>query len=149
MKEEQVTKNLLQWLISNSWSIVCFDFPQSGTGRILHPDDSASEKNKSAIIPDIVAVKDGICLFFENKDRFYYQDFEKQNFLITNNRYENSIAKLLQNYSINCILYGIGMPLANYSDKAVTASSLVDFVVCVSNDTIISVVYNPHGISFV
>ena len=38
MKEEQVTKAVLKWLIANKWEIVCFDFPQSGTGRILHPN---------------------------------------------------------------------------------------------------------------
>ena len=39
MTEEQVTKALLQHLTDNGWHIVCFDFPQSGTGRVLHPNN--------------------------------------------------------------------------------------------------------------
>jgi hypothetical protein len=30
--EEQVTKAILDWLEANDWKIICFDFPQSGTG---------------------------------------------------------------------------------------------------------------------
>ena len=67
MTEEQVTKSLLKWLSDHQWEIICFDFPQSGTGRFLHPNGDTN-KNKDTINPDIVAVKDNICLFFENKD---------------------------------------------------------------------------------
>ena len=66
MKEEQVTKSVLKWLLDNKWEIICFDFPQSGTGRLLHPN-STQEKNKGAINPDIVAVRDGVCLFSPQK----------------------------------------------------------------------------------
>lgn len=79
MTEEQVTKSLLHYLTDNGWHIVCFDFPQSGTGRILHPNNANSQKNKDSIIPDIVAVKNNISLFFENKDRYYFPDYEKVN----------------------------------------------------------------------
>ena len=87
MKEEQVTKALLKWLIDNNWKIICFDFPQSGTGRVLHPNNANDEKNKDSIIPDIVAVKDEVCVFFENKDRFYYPDYKKQHSLIISDDY--------------------------------------------------------------
>ena len=63
MTEETVTKLLLEWLMNNGWEIICFDFPQSGTGRLLHPNGS-TEKNKNAINPDIVAVRNGTCVFF-------------------------------------------------------------------------------------
>lgn len=42
MNEEKVTKCLLKWLIDNGWEIVCYDFPQSGTGRLLHPNKGRS-----------------------------------------------------------------------------------------------------------
>ena len=57
MTEENVTKKLLGWLQDNGWDIVCYDFPQSGTGIFLHPNDTL-EKNKDSINPDIVAVKE-------------------------------------------------------------------------------------------
>lgn len=108
MTEEQVTKAILKWLLDNNWEIVCFDFPQSGTGRLLHPNGS-TEKNKDAINPDIVAVKNGVCLFFENKDRYYLPDFEKQSALINENNYSDAIRELLANYEVDRILYGIGL----------------------------------------
>jgi hypothetical protein len=52
-----VTKTILSYLSSKGWNIVAYDFPQSGTGIMLHPDRNYSEKNKGGIIPDIVAVK--------------------------------------------------------------------------------------------
>ena len=39
MTEESVTKSILKWLMQNNWIIVCFDFPQSGTGHFLHPNN--------------------------------------------------------------------------------------------------------------
>ena len=54
MREEQVTKNILDWLEGNGWKIICYDFPQSGTGVLLHLNNSnRTEKNKGGIIPDI------------------------------------------------------------------------------------------------
>lgn len=64
MREEQVTKFILKWLLDTNWEIVCFDFPQSGTGHFLHPNGS-TDKNKDTINPDIVAVKDKYCLFLK------------------------------------------------------------------------------------
>ena len=42
MTEEMVTKSILKWLIQLHWKIVCYDFPQSGTGYFLHPNNSKS-----------------------------------------------------------------------------------------------------------
>ena len=148
MKEEHVTKALLSWLIKNGWEIVCFDFPQSGTGHFLHPNDAESEKNKGAINPDIVAVKGDVCLFFENKDRFYYPDYEKQHALITGNDYSIAIGKLLSSFTISKINYGIGLPTSKHAKKSQEAAYLVDFIVGVEEDKSISVLYNPAKISF-
>ncbi len=145
MKEEHVTKAILKWLLENKWVIVCFDFPQSGTGRFLHPNGT-SEKNKDAINPDIVAVKADKCLFFENKDRYYYPDYEKQNSLITDNNYTDAIAALLDGYNISSILYGIGMPCAKYRGDAVKNQGLVDFIVGVEEDKTVKLLHNPKNI---
>ena len=45
MNEEEVTKSILSKLRSDSWTIISFDFPQSGTGKTLHPNES-SNKNE-------------------------------------------------------------------------------------------------------
>ena len=147
MREEHVTKALLKWLIDNKWEIICFDFPQSGTGRLLHPN-GANEKNKGAINPDIVAVRDGVCLFFENKDRFYFPDYEKVNGLIVDNDYTDDIAKLLSGHNVNVLYYGIGLPTEKHNDKSQKSANLVDFILGVNADKSIAELYNPRGISF-
>ena len=147
MREEQVTKALLKWLIDNKWEIICFDFPQSGTGRLLHPN-GASEKNKGAINPDIVAVRDGVCLFFENKDRFYYPDYEKVNDLIVDNQYTDDISLLLLGHKVCETHYGIGLPVDKHTEKSKKSAELVDFILGVSADKSIVELYNPKKISF-
>jgi hypothetical protein len=147
MKEETVTKHILRWLMDNGWTIVCYDFPQNGTGRFLHPNDSTS-KNQDSINPDIVAVKGKKCVFFENKDRFYYPDFEKINKLRTGNDYSNAIDALLKNYDIECIHYGIGFPAQVFSRKATEAEHMADFVIGVEEDGKINKLYLRGEIDF-
>ena len=148
MTEEQVTKSILAWLIDNNWNIVCMDFPQSGTGRVLHPNNGHDEKNKNSIIPDIVAVKDDTCLFFENKDRFFYPDYIKVNELIICNQYTDDISILLQGYEVRNIYYGVGLPSIKCKAKAKDCELLVDFVVGVEEDRSVSVLYNPKDVKF-
>ena len=145
MREEQVTKIILEWLINSGWKIVCFDFPQSGTGKFLHANGSL-EKNKDTINPDIVAVKDNICLFFENKDRFYFPDFQKQNMLRENNNYTDDIDRLLEDFSVKNIFYGIGLPVNKFSKKAFDSSSMVDFIIGVDETKKIVLLANKAGI---
>ncbi len=148
MTEEQVTKALLQYLTDDGWHIVCFDFPQSGTGRVLHPNNADGEKNKDSIIPDIVAVKNDISLFFENKDRFYLPDYKKVNELIVNNQYTKAIDKLLSDYAIEKIYYGIGLPTEKHKEKSKEAASMVDFILGVDADKSITVLHNPEKLYF-
>lgn len=146
IKEEQVTKALMQWLDENGWDIVCFDFPQSGTGRVLHPSNTTS-KTEGAIIPDIVAIKNDVVLDFENKDRFVEGDFEKIDFLRNTNLYDDSFKKLLGKRQYKSIYYGIGMPYSerNYS-KAQDYLDLVDFVVYLKVDGKVLIDDNIGGI---
>lgn len=109
--EEQVTKNILKWLIENNWEIVTYDFPQSGTGKYLHPNKSVRQnktKNNKAFIPDIVAVKNSNAIFFENKNRFFLDDFIKLKDIKESNDYSISIHNLLKTYNITNIYFGIG-----------------------------------------
>lgn len=147
MKEEHVTKAILKWLTENGWEIICFDFPQSGTGRLLHPNGSC-EKNKGAINPDIVAVRNGVCLFFENKDRFYLPDFEKVHDLIVDNDYTDAIAQLLSGHTVDRLCCGIGLPAVKHGKKSQKAAHLVDFIVGVDADKSISILHNPKSLAF-
>lgn len=141
MTEEQVTKLLLEWLISNNWDIISFDFPQSGTGKHLHPNKDfrqSGTKNEKSFIPDIVTVKDGVALFFENKNRFFLDDFIKLNNIKIEKNYSESINKLLSKYSVDNIYYGIG---AIYNKAFIEQSknylNHIDFILLVDKEIVI------------
>ena len=146
MTEEQVTKTFLAKLITTGWEIVCFDFPQSGTGKLLHPNDGLQEKNLPSINPDIVAYRGGVCLFFENKDRFYVKDFYKQNTLKSVSHYSSSIESLLGVRCVKQYYFGIGLPSSKYKKGAIDYAYLVDFVFGISESFDVESLYNPFGI---
>ena len=131
MREERVTINILNWLEENGWQIVCYDFPQSGTGILLHPNgDNRTEKNKGGIIPDIIAVKEDIALFFENKDRFYQPDFDKLFEIKSENNFSDSLSQLLSGFSISKMVFGIGIPEEKkHLEKSKTQLDKIDFLI--------------------
>ena len=146
--EEQATKAILDWLENNDWKIICFDFPQSGTGISLHPNhDLRTTKNKGAFIPDIVAIKNEVVVFFENKDRFVLGDFVKVKDLRQNNDYSNSIERLLTDFEYSQIFYGIGLVHTdNAEQKTIEHLDKIDFVIFYYKDKQIKVTFDPNEI---
>lgn len=51
-----------------------------------------------------------IALFFENKDRFHEPDFDKLYEIKTQNNFSDSLNRLLYQFSINKIVFGIDYP---------------------------------------
>ncbi len=141
--EENITKSLLLWLESQSWNILAYDFPQSGTGVIIHPDDDIRvTKNKGGIIPDIIAIKDGSVVFFENKDRFDEKDFVKVNLLRVDKKYEMSIAKFLGSHFYSNIYFGVGLAnIPRIRKRIDERRDMVDFAVLVSSSRDICIYY--------
>ena len=148
MREERVTINILEWLDNCGWEIVCYDFPQSGTGRLLQPNPGViAEKNKGGIIPDIVAVKGTIVCFFENKDRYYEADFDKLYELKSSGRYSQSISLLLSSYNITKIVYGIGIPdVPKHIKKSKTQLAKIDFLVSTDDNAKIDIHYDSEQV---
>jgi Holliday junction resolvase len=148
LTEEQITKAILDWLEKQGWEIICYDFPQSGTGISLHPNEELrTTKNKGAIIPDVVAIKGTIVLFFENKDRFVLSDFVKVNDLKTSSDYSTSLQKLLKNYKVSKIFYGVGLPKNdNILNRIKEHEEKIDFAVCVEIDKAITVQWGKTSI---
>lgn len=149
MREENVTKKIIKYLKKNNWEIIAYDFPQSGTGIMILPDNNKSTKNKDSIIPDIVAYKNKVCIFFENKNRLVKSDFDKVNNLIQNNRYINNINKFLSQYDVTNIYYGIGLPYDVRINSILEYSQLVDFVLKVSEDESVEIVTDKYNIFYV
>ncbi len=148
MKEEKVTKNILDWLEQNGWNIICYDFPQSGTGVLLHlNNNNRTEKNKGGIIPDIIAVKNNNALFFENKDRFYEPDFDKLNEIKTQLNYSVSLEQLLNGLNVNYIYYGIGLPDSKKDiDKSKQQLEKIDFLISTNEKKEVTIHYDANGI---
>lgn len=141
LTEEQITKALLHWLEANGWEIICYDFPQSGTGISLHPNEEIrTTKNKGAIIPDIVAIRETTVVFFENKDRFVLSDFVKVNDLRTGLDYSASLDKLLKDHQVSSIFYGVGLPNNEPACKKIKEQqTMIDFAICVNSDKSVTV----------
>ena len=49
MREEFVTINIIKWLKNYNWDIVCYDFPQSGTGVMIHPNTIKKDSKNKAV----------------------------------------------------------------------------------------------------
>lgn len=146
MSEERVTKSIIKYLKNNQWTIYSYDFPQSGTGILIKKDNDSNNKNKDAIIPDIIAIKEKICIFFENKDRIVVSDFEKVNKLIIDNEYENNIGKILNSFHVEKYYYGIGIPNTIKYDKLNNLLDLTDFVMLVEKNNNIKIYYDKNNI---
>jgi hypothetical protein len=146
--EEQATKAILDWIENNDWEIICFDFPQSGTGISLHPNNELrTTKNKGAFIPDIVAIKNEIVVFFENKDRFVLDDFVKVQDLRQNNDYSNSIEKLLMNFRYTKIFYGVGLVYSVKAEKKTNENlDKIDFAILYHENKTIKIQFDPNGV---
>lgn len=108
MTEENVTILVIKSLKKAGWKIISFDYPQSGTGKLIKPDSES--KNLGGFIPDIVSFKDGVVLFWENKDRFVYEDFVKIKTIKGSNNFQKPIQSFLSGYKYNYIYYGISIP---------------------------------------
>ena len=151
MREEKVTINIIKWLESNGWTIICYDYPQSGTGIMIHPNSNTNEnikeKNKGAIIPDIIAVKDSTAVFLENKDRFVLSDFEKIIMIKQSDLYNEGLNNLLKDYRVQNIYYGIGLP-NNEKDisKSMKYIDNIDFLVSTNDNGDIYINYEAEKI---
>lgn len=146
--EEQATKAILDWLETNDWKIICFDFPQSGTGVSLHPNEELrTTKNKGAFIPDIVAIKSGTVIFFENKDRFVLDDFIKVQDLRDNDDYSNSIHRLLAEFKYSKIFYGVGIVHSKIAEhKTNLHLDKVDFAIFYHENKKIEIEFDPKNL---
>ena len=151
MTEEQTTIAIIDWLEANDWKIICFDFPQSGTGLMLHPNSNISqnEKNKGGIIPDIIAVKSSEAVFFENKDRYVKSDFDKLKEIKLSGNYSDNLDELLKEHKIKRISYGIGIPsIKKEIDKSKANLVEIDFLVSSDNDGNVIIHHDVNGVFF-
>ncbi|MDQ5929985.1 MAG: hypothetical protein QG594_1768 [Bacteroidota bacterium] len=133
MTEEKVTITLIKKLKKEGWKILSFDYPQSGTGKLIRPN--LNEKNLGGFIPDIVSIKNGIVLFWENKDHFVYEDFIKIRKIKESDNFVEPIRNFLNNVEYTSIYFGIAIP--NVNNEIIKASEYfndIDFFVTVDQE---------------
>lgn len=145
MTEEMVTKGILGFLMGRGWKIVSFDYPQSGTGRALHPRGSTS-KTEGVLIPDVVAVKDGVSIYLENKDHYYPDDFVKVASVLRKKDYAEAFANVL-GVNQETMLGGVGLPESGCGSISEEDKELVDFVLKVSASGLVDVYYKSPNLS--
>lgn len=131
MNEEFVTKSIIHYLKRKRWNIFAFDYPQSGSGFLIHPNDRL-HKNKKAIIPDIIANKKSTCIIMENKPYYYEKDFFKLANLKSDANYCDDLNMILKQLNCKNIKYGIGLPEKDFlQNKSEEHMELIDFVITV------------------
>jgi hypothetical protein len=126
MDEEFITKSFLKFLIARDWEIISCDFPQSGTGISLQPDQKfrrSKTKNEGMITPDIIAFKNGIGLISENKLYFDRQDINKL-VKIRQGIYSESLSRVFRDRQVRKLVLGIVLP-----DRLTEISKARDYLV--------------------
>jgi hypothetical protein len=132
MTEENVTISVIERLRENGWKILSFDYPQSGTGKLIKPD--SKEKNLGGFIPDIVAFKNGVVLFWENKDHFVFEDFTKIKNIKESEAFIKPIKDFLSKIDYGYIYFGIAIPKVDAEiNKASKYYKYIDFFVTVDS----------------
>jgi hypothetical protein len=149
MREERVTINILNWLEATGWTIICYDFPQSGTGILIRPNliGETRSKNQGGIIPDIIAVKSGNAVFFENKDRFVLADFDKLRMISSGGNFSEGLNTVLKNHNVERIYFGVGIPATEKEvRRAMENITGIDFLVSADLEKTIFINHDPFHI---
>lgn len=133
MKEEAITLAVVNFLKSKGFVIIAFDYPGSGSGLRLSPEERGSKNN--GMIPDIIACCGAILIIIESKPTFVLDDVNKLQPLRDGTDYFKALQRLMQLSNTHVILYGVcfehndrqNAKANNYKDK-------LDFVLTVSAD---------------
>lgn len=135
MREETITRAVARCLRDNGWIIYSIDYPQGGSGLTFHLADSAAGSRgrlAGAWKPDIVAHRDGVWLFMENKSFFSGSDFAKTADARESRKYEPDIERVLSERPLRFV-YGIGLPdESRIQRRAEARAKEVDCVVLVT-----------------
>jgi len=144
--EELITIAIVQYLSLRQWTIISYDFPQSGSGYRFTENFTGSCSSCKALIPDIIAQKEGQLFIWENKVKFSVLDIEKyRNFTSS---FSNSIESLRKETSFQNMFFGIGVAHSLYNIKKIDLySNQLDFAVIVDQEsTVIVKIPDSYGL---
>lgn len=137
MTEEAVTTKIISWLEARGWTILAYDFPQSGTGKTFRPNAvTPGCKTSGNFIPDIVAYRGGVVIIMENKPRLDSSDFHKLDNINKGQTHSMAITEFLDDYKYEHIAYGIGIPKTAAKRRIQELLPLVDFVLQIAEEKV-------------
>lgn len=137
LTEDFVTNAITAYLAASSWELRSVAAPGMGSGTILRPNPDATgrrPKIAGGVVIDVIARKDEMWLFLENKDRFSASDLLKLAEVRDSGRYSEDLARLTGSRSAE-LRFGLGMPDTEAAREHVKARvAQLDCFVLVSPD---------------
>lgn len=137
MNEEQVTEAAEEYLEAEGWTMFAVDYPTSGSGLRLHPNDrEAGTKHSGSIVPDIVAYREDTVLIVESKPYFDRDDAEKLA-EIANGRFSNSLEKRLYSTDVNEVDTALAFPKDDQHAVEEELLEEVDYLLLVRENSLV------------
>lgn len=134
MKEEQVTEAVENHLQETGWTIFAVDYPTSGSGLRLHPNDrKTGTKHGGSIVPDVVAYLENTVLMVESKPYFDADDASKLR-RISDGRYSESLHRRVYATKIENIHTALAFPKPHLDSIKENALSGVDKLLLVDGE---------------
>jgi len=106
IREETITIRLVQGLKRADWRIIAFDFPGSGTGIDLHPNNE-NHKTKGIYRPDLIAYKQGIGIVTENKVEYDDYDICKLIDMRETGNYSAALTRAFNGLRVEQVQFGV------------------------------------------
>ena len=137
MNEEQVTEAVEEYLESEGWTMFAVDYPTSGSGLRLHPNDrEAGTKHSGSIVPDIVAYEKDTVLIVESKPYFDRNDAEKLAD-IANGRYSDSLERRVYSTEVNKVVTALAFPKEDQNAIRKDLLDQIDYLLLVQDDSLV------------
>jgi len=134
MNEEQVTEVAEEYLEGKGWTMFAVDYPTSGSGLRLHPNDREDgTKHSGSIVPDIVAYRGETLLIVESKPYFDRNDAEKLA-EIAEGRYSESLERRVYSTEVAEIETALAFPKEHQSAVREELLDKVDYLLLVESD---------------
>lgn len=110
MKEEVVTEAVENHLAEIGWTMFAVDYPTSGSGLRLHPNErKTGTKHRDSIVPDVVAYRENTVLIVECKPYFDKNDASKL-LKISGGEYSKSLHRRVYTTEIKSIRTALAFP---------------------------------------
>lgn len=125
MNEEEVTEAVEEYLDAAGWTMFAVDYPTSGSGLRLHPNDREDgTKHSGSVVPDIVAYRENTVLVVESKPYFDRNDAAKLGD-IARGKYSRSLDRRVYATDVDETTTALAFP---ESDESAMRSDVLDGV---------------------